>query len=69
MAQKPLFLEWQKVSDCKTGGIEASTAAQAFNYAVKMGAHIISCSFEGPGGYSYGYYAISQAPSYVTAQV
>ena len=39
---------------------------QAFNYAVLMGAHIVSCSFTST--YSYGFYALAPAPSYYAAQ-
>ncbi len=53
-----------QVSDCMSGSIQASTAFQAFDYALKMGAHIVSCSFG--GSYAYGFVPTTKAPAYHT---
>ncbi|GAX83405.1 hypothetical protein CEUSTIGMA_g10830.t1 [Chlamydomonas eustigma] len=51
-----------RVSDCMTGAIQASVVFQAYDYALKMGAHIISCSFG--ASYAYGFTPSTLAPSY-----
>ncbi|GAX83406.1 hypothetical protein CEUSTIGMA_g10831.t1 [Chlamydomonas eustigma] len=55
-----------RVSDCISGNIASSTVFQAFDYALQNGAHVVSCSFA-PSTYSYGFYALSPAPSYHAA--
>ncbi|GAX83058.1 hypothetical protein CEUSTIGMA_g10484.t1 [Chlamydomonas eustigma] len=55
-----------RVSDCISGNIAASTVFQAFDYALKNGAHIVSCSFT-PSTYAYGFIALQPAPSYHAA--
>ena len=55
-----------QVSDCLSGNIAAANVFQAFDYATRMGAHIVSCSFTST--YSYGFYALAPAPSYYAAQ-
>ncbi|KAG1656865.1 hypothetical protein FOA52_008797 [Chlamydomonas sp. UWO 241] len=50
-----------KVSDC-TGAIPASAVFQAFDYATRMGAHVVSASIGGT--YDYGFAPTQRAPSY-----
>ena len=61
---QPLLVS--QVSDCLSGNIASSSVFQAFNYAVRMGAHIVSCSFTST--YSYGFYPVAKAPSYLASQ-
>ena len=51
-----------QVSDCLTGSIAASSVFQAFDYALRMGAHVVSCSFG--ASYEYGFAPTAPAPSY-----
>eukprot|EP00798_Chlamydomonas_sp_ICE-L_P012853 gene12853-3566_t len=51
-----------RVSDCMSGSISASKVVEAYEYAAKMGAHIISCSFG--TDYTWGFSAEGPAPSY-----
>ena len=51
-----------QVSDCLTGSIAASSVFQAFDYALRMGAHVVSCSFG--ASYAYGFAPTAPAPSY-----
>eukprot|EP00798_Chlamydomonas_sp_ICE-L_P009849 gene9849-7736_t len=52
-----------RVNDCDGGEIWATHAAQAFDYAAKNGAHIVSCSF-GTTYVTQGFTAEGPAPSY-----
>jgi hypothetical protein len=45
-----------------TGAIQASVVFQAYDYALRMGAHIVSCSFGAT--YTYGFNPTTKAPSY-----
>ena len=67
-----------KVSDCISGSFSSAAIFKAFDYAHKMGAHIVSCSFTSgnPGLPGQPFFPISRAPvnpnaqwtaSYVTA--
>jgi hypothetical protein len=51
-----------QVSDCLTGNIATSTVFQAFDYATRMGAHIVSASIGTT--YEWGFTPTGPAPAY-----
>lgn len=50
------------MADCFDGAIYASAVAQAMDYAMRMGAHVVSCSFG--ASLPWQFYPFRQAPFY-----